>query len=54
MKTTLLALILSFSAIVNAEPCSEAEQKKTDALVEEYPLDDWVSLNKRSQSSTRF
>lgn len=32
----LLALI---TANAQAEPCNEVEQKKADALVEEYPLD---------------
>lgn len=37
-KFVLLALILA--ANVHAEPCNETEQHKTDALVDEYPMDD--------------
>lgn len=37
-----IALLLSFSAVVNAEPCDKTEQTKTDSLVEEYPLDDYA------------
>ena len=36
-RLTLIALI--FVANVNAEPCNEVEQKKTDDLVAEYPRD---------------
>jgi hypothetical protein len=32
-------IILIFATNVNAEPCNEAEQKKTDDLVAEYPRD---------------
>lgn len=39
----LLALIiLLFATNVNAESCDEKEQQKTDALVDEYPMDDYA------------
>jgi hypothetical protein len=37
-----IALLLSFPLIANAEPCNEIEQKKSDDFVVEYPLDDNV------------
>ena len=39
-KIVLLALILA--ANVHAAPCSKEEQNKTDALVDEYPMDDYA------------
>jgi hypothetical protein len=36
----LALILLIFTTNANAEPCDKKEQQKTDALVEEYPLDD--------------
>lgn len=42
MKKIALLALLTVSIGVNAEPCNETEQHKADALVDEYPMDDYA------------